>query len=116
MVGTGPIGLTMGQVARAAGARGVIMIGRRDEPLAFAQRVGAADAVVNNTSVASLGEAIADLTHGELCDAVFETVGGTEDTMAQAVEAAAFGGQDRHHRRVLGRRRGGVPRRQPQGA
>ena len=48
--------------------------------------------VVNNTTVESVGEAVADLTHGELCDAVFETVGGTEDTMAQAVEAAAFGG------------------------
>ena len=92
VVGTGPIGLTMGQVARAAGARRVIMVGRRDEPLEFALRVGAADAVVNNTRVASLAEAIADLTEGELCDAVFETVGGNEDTMAQAVDAAAFGG------------------------
>ena len=93
VVGTGPIGLTMGQVARAAGARQVIMIGRRDEPLEFALKVGAADTVVNNTGVASLAEAIADLTGGELCDAVFETVGGTENTMAQAVQAAAFGGR-----------------------
>lgn len=93
VVGTGPIGLTMGQVARAAGARKVIMIGRRDEPLQFALRVGAADAVVNNARDASLSEAIGDLTEGALCDAVFETVGGTEDTMAQAVEAAAFGGR-----------------------
>jgi threonine dehydrogenase-like Zn-dependent dehydrogenase len=93
VVGTGPIGLTMGQVARAAGAKQVIMIGRRDEPLAFAMKVGAADSVVNNTQVGSLSEAIADLTDGELCDAVFETVGGTSDTMAQAVEAAAFGGR-----------------------
>ncbi len=93
VVGTGPIGLTMGQVARAAGAKRVIMIGRRDELLKFAVRVGAADAVVNNTSVASVGEAIADLTAGALCDAVFETVGGESDTMAQAVEAAAFGGR-----------------------
>jgi L-iditol 2-dehydrogenase len=83
----------MGQVARAAGARRVIMIGRRDEPLQLALRVGAADAVVNNSRVASVGEAIADLTQGELCDAVFETVGGHEDTIAQAVEAAAFGGR-----------------------
>jgi threonine dehydrogenase-like Zn-dependent dehydrogenase len=93
VVGTGPIGLTMGQVARAAGARQVVMVGRRDEPLEFALKVGAADVVVNNTAVASLGEAIADLTGGELCDAVFESVGGTSDTMAQAVEAAAFGGR-----------------------
>jgi threonine dehydrogenase-like Zn-dependent dehydrogenase len=98
VVGTGPIGLTMGQVARAAGAKQVIMIGRRDELLQFALQVGAADAVVNNTEVASIAEAIGDLTDGELCDAVFETVGGEtvggeSETMAQAVEAAAFGGQ-----------------------
>ena len=92
VVGTGPIGLTMGQVARAAGVRKVIMIGRRDEPLDFALRVGAADLVVNNTT-APVGEAIADLTEGELCDAVFESVGGTSDTIEQAVEAAAFGGK-----------------------
>ena len=93
VVGTGPIGLTMGQVARAAGARQVIMIGRRDEPLEFALTVGAADTIVNNTRVDDLADAIADLTDGALCDAVFETVGGTSDTMAQAVEAAAFGGR-----------------------
>jgi threonine dehydrogenase-like Zn-dependent dehydrogenase len=93
VVGTGPIGLTMGQVAKAAGARRVIMIGRRHEPLAFAERVGAADMVVNTASTVDLGEAISALTQGELCDAVFETVGGSEDTMALAVEAAAFGGR-----------------------
>ncbi|MCC7366997.1 MAG: alcohol dehydrogenase catalytic domain-containing protein [Chloroflexi bacterium] len=93
VVGTGPIGLTMGQVARAAGARKVIMIGRRDEPLQFALNVGAADAVVNNAAVGTIAEAVADLTDGDLCDAVFETVGGETDTMLQAVEAAAFGGR-----------------------
>jgi threonine dehydrogenase-like Zn-dependent dehydrogenase len=93
VVGTGPIGLTMGQVARAAGAKEVIMIGRRDEPLTFALDVGAADIVVNNTAVSSVAEAIAELTDGELCDAVFETVGGESDTVAQAVEAAAYGGR-----------------------
>jgi 2-desacetyl-2-hydroxyethyl bacteriochlorophyllide A dehydrogenase len=92
VVGTGPIGLTMGQVARAAGVKKVIMVGRRDPLLEFAIRVGAADLVVNNTKVL-IGEAIADLTDGEFCDAVFETVGGTADTVEQAVEAAAFGGK-----------------------
>ena len=93
VVGTGPIGLTMGQVARAAGVRKVIVIGRRDEPLAFAVQVGAADLVVNNTTVSNLAEAIADLTDGELCDVVFESVGGTADTVEQAVAAAAYGGK-----------------------
>jgi threonine dehydrogenase-like Zn-dependent dehydrogenase len=93
VLGTGPIGMTMGQVARAAGARRVIMVGRRDELLQQAIDVGAADLVVNNSTVSSVGEAIAELTNGDLCDAVFESVGGTADTLVQAVEAAAFGGK-----------------------
>jgi threonine dehydrogenase-like Zn-dependent dehydrogenase len=92
VLGTGPIGMTMGQVARAAGARQVIMVGRRDELLDLAVSVGAADAVVNNAAVGSVAEAIAELTDGEGCDAVFESVGGTADTLAQAVDAAAYGG------------------------
>ena len=94
MVGTGPIGLTMGQVARAAGARAGHH-GRAARRAAGVRRCGSARPTRWSTTprVASVGEAIADLTDGELCDAVFESVGGTEDTMAQAVEAAAFGGQ-----------------------
>jgi threonine dehydrogenase-like Zn-dependent dehydrogenase len=69
------------------------MVGRRDEPLRFAQQVGAADAVINNTHVPHLAEAVADLTGGELCDAVFETVGGTEDTLEQCVDVATYGGR-----------------------
>jgi 2-desacetyl-2-hydroxyethyl bacteriochlorophyllide A dehydrogenase len=91
ILGTGPIGMTMGQVARASGARRVIMIGRRDEMLQTALRVGAADLVVNNATV-NVGEAIAELTGGEGCDAVFESVGGQADTIAQAVEVASYGG------------------------
>lgn len=93
VLGTGPIGMTMGQVARASGAKKVIMIGRRDELLTLAIEVGAADLVLNNATVASVGEAVWDLTGGEGCDAVFESVGGTADTLAQAVEACAFGGK-----------------------
>jgi threonine dehydrogenase-like Zn-dependent dehydrogenase len=91
VLGTGPIGMTMGQVARASGARQVVMVGRRDELLELAKQVGAADAVVNNQRQA-VGAAIADLTDGEGCDAVFEAVGGQAGTLADAVEAAAFGG------------------------
>ncbi len=93
VLGTGPIGMTMGQVARAAGVRKVIMVGRRDELLDVALKVGAADAVVNNAKVSSVGEAIADLTEGQGCGAVFESVGGEADTIGQAVEAASFGGK-----------------------
>ena len=90
VLGTGPIGMTMGQVARASGARQVVMVGRRDELLRLALEVGAADAVVNN-SARPVGEQIAELTDGHGCDAVFEAVGGTAGTLVDAVEAAAFG-------------------------
>jgi threonine dehydrogenase-like Zn-dependent dehydrogenase len=91
VLGTGPIGMTMGQVARASGVRQVIMVGRRDELLDLARAVGAADAVVNNARQ-NVGEAIAELTDGDGCDAVFEAVGGEAGTLTQAVEAAAYGG------------------------
>jgi threonine dehydrogenase-like Zn-dependent dehydrogenase len=91
VIGTGPVGMTTGQVARALGARKVIMVGRRDELLARAVELGAADAVVNN-SKNDVGEAVAALTDGRGCAAVFETVGGEGDTMAQSVAAASHGG------------------------
>jgi threonine dehydrogenase-like Zn-dependent dehydrogenase len=91
VLGTGPIGMTMGQVARASGARQVVMVGRRDELLQQAIAFGAADAVVNNAK-REVGQAIAELTDGEGCDAVYESVGGEATTLGQAVEAAAYGG------------------------
>ncbi|MFN8525284.1 MAG: alcohol dehydrogenase catalytic domain-containing protein [Chloroflexota bacterium] len=93
VVGTGPIGMTMGQVARAAGARAVIMIGRRDALLRTALDVGAADLVVNNTAGSSVAEEIADLTGGAGCAVVYESVGGQAETVAQSIEAASFGGR-----------------------
>jgi threonine dehydrogenase-like Zn-dependent dehydrogenase len=92
VIGTGPIGMTAGQVARAAGARRVIMVGRRDELLAVAREVGAADAVVNGAAE-DVGEAVARLTDGLGAEVVLETVGGREATLPLAVAAAAPGGQ-----------------------
>ena len=91
VIGTGPIGMAMGQVAKASGARQVIMVGRRDELLQRALGARAADRVINNQSV-NVGEAVAELTDGWGCDVVYETVGGgTSETLAQSVEAAAPG-------------------------
>ena len=92
VLGTGPIGMTTGQVARAAGARHVIMVGRRDELLAVAREVGAADAVVNVTRE-EVGPAVRRLTDGLGAEVVIESVGGHEATMRAAVEAAAPGAQ-----------------------
>jgi 2-desacetyl-2-hydroxyethyl bacteriochlorophyllide A dehydrogenase len=92
VIGTGAVGLTLGQVARAAGARKVIVVGRRAATLKVALEVGAADEVVNSNGVSELEEAIRELTDGRGGDAIFETVGGEGDTVAQAVACAAFGG------------------------
>jgi threonine dehydrogenase-like Zn-dependent dehydrogenase len=93
VLGTGPIGMTAGQVARAAGVRKVIMVGRRDELLEVAREVGAADEVINNTRVDDLEAAIWEMTDGEGCDVVLESVGGQADTVQQALAAASYGGK-----------------------
>jgi 2-desacetyl-2-hydroxyethyl bacteriochlorophyllide A dehydrogenase len=90
--GTGAVGLTQGQVARALGAKQVILIGTRDEPLEVARACGAADAVVNGNKVDAVQEVL-DLTDGEGADVIFETVGGHAATVQQAIDIAAPGGR-----------------------
>jgi 2-desacetyl-2-hydroxyethyl bacteriochlorophyllide A dehydrogenase len=92
VLGTGAVGLTQGQVARALGARRVILVGTRDESLALARDCGAADEVVNASRTDPV-QAVLDLTDGAGADVVFETVGGTSPTVQQACEMAAFGGK-----------------------
>ena len=89
--GTGAVGLTQGQVARALGARQVIIIGTRDEPLEVARSCGAADAVVNGNKVNAV-QAVLDLTGGDAADVIFETVGSHAATVQQAIDLAAPGG------------------------
>ena len=91
VLGTGPIGMCVGQVAKASGAKRVIMVGTRDEPLAVALASGAADEVVAN-SRADPVKAILELTGGEGADVVFESVGGKAPTFGQAVQIAKPGG------------------------
>lgn len=91
ILGTGAVGLTQGQVARALGAGQVIVVGRRDEPLEIARAVGAADAVINASRVDPI-QAVRELSGGAGADVVFETVGGRSATIQQACEMAAFGG------------------------
>lgn len=91
VIGTGAIGMTTGQVARATGAGRVLMVGTRREPLEVAVRARAADQGV----AASDGdpvEGVRELTGGEGVDVVFETVGGAFSTLEQAVGMARPGG------------------------
>ena len=91
ILGTGAIGLTLGQVARAWGAGSVVMIGRRRGPLDLALQSGAADEVILGAG-GSPADALASLTSGEGADAVFETVGGDAQLFAQAMAMARRGG------------------------
>lgn len=91
VIGTGAIGMTLGQIVRAAGARQVITIGTREEPLAVARRAGAADTTIANSQVDPVA-AVLDQTAGQGVDVVFETVGGTAPTINQGVAMAKPGG------------------------
>jgi len=90
IIGTGAIGMTAGQVAKASGARLVIMIGTRDEPLAIARAAGAADLTVTN-SPGNPVEKVLDLTDGAGVDVVFESVGSSAPTLDQAIRMARPG-------------------------
>lgn len=91
VVGTGPIGMTAGQVAKAAGARQVIMIGRRDEILDFGRQVGAADLTVN-ASRQDVEQTVKEMTEGLGAEVVLESVGGQSSSMGYALDAVAPGG------------------------
>jgi 2-desacetyl-2-hydroxyethyl bacteriochlorophyllide A dehydrogenase len=91
IVGTGAVGLTQGQVARAFGARQVIVVGRRPQPLAVARACGAADAVID-TSAVDPRQAILELTGGSGADVVFET-SGNPAAIQLCCDLAAFGGR-----------------------
>ncbi|MCI0771392.1 MAG: alcohol dehydrogenase catalytic domain-containing protein [Chloroflexi bacterium] len=91
IIGTGAIGMTLGQVARVYGVGRIIMVGTRHEPLAIAKKCGATDDVVSNADGDPV-EAVLHATNGEGADIVFETVGGTAPTLSQAVGMARRGG------------------------
>jgi threonine dehydrogenase-like Zn-dependent dehydrogenase len=92
IIGTGPVGLTLGQVARSQGIRNIIMIGRRDELLNAAIKIGAADLAINSKKTADVARAVRGLTGGEGPGLVFDTVGGEGDALKQALDVVSFGG------------------------
>jgi L-iditol 2-dehydrogenase len=89
VLGAGPIGQLLTQVARAYGARQVVTVARREAKLALAERLGA-DATINS-SRADLAEAAAELTDGEGFDVVLEAAGATELFPAALLAAAIRG-------------------------
>jgi 2-desacetyl-2-hydroxyethyl bacteriochlorophyllide A dehydrogenase len=91
IVGTGAIGMTLGQIVRAAGAKQTIMIGTREQPLAVARQAGAADACVAGRSDETAA-GVLELTGGAGVDVVFETVGGDAPTVPLSIAIAKPGG------------------------
>jgi 2-desacetyl-2-hydroxyethyl bacteriochlorophyllide A dehydrogenase len=91
IIGTGAIGMTLGQCVRASGVRQTIMIGTRQGPLDVARQAGAADVGVVGAQGDLAGE-IMNLTGGEGVDVVFETVGGDAPTIQQSIAIARPGG------------------------
>lgn len=90
VIGDGAIGLSTLEVAKAAGAKKTALIGHHEGNLEIARKVGA-DIAVNSASSDEV-EAIMELTQGEGCEVVFETVGGLTSTMETAVQIAKPGG------------------------
>jgi 2-desacetyl-2-hydroxyethyl bacteriochlorophyllide A dehydrogenase len=90
VLGPGAIGLLALQVARAMGARLLVMVGTRADRLRQAERLGA-DAVVDTTSTDAV-RAVRDLTGGRGADVVVEFAG-TEQAARDALHMARRGGR-----------------------
>lgn len=88
VVGTGAIGVSCAEAFRAAGAKQVILVGRRDEMLEKVRF--AADHVVNSTKVDPV-EAVRNLTDGDGADIVIEAVGGQANTWESDLDMCAPG-------------------------
>jgi 2-desacetyl-2-hydroxyethyl bacteriochlorophyllide A dehydrogenase len=84
VIGSGPLGFTTMQVVKAAGAKEVVLIGRRDENLKIAKKAGA-DITLNTTKVDVVDE-VKKLTNGRGANIVFECVGGLAPTLGQALQ------------------------------
>jgi len=91
VIGCGAIGLCVGQVARALGARRVVMVGDLQDALEVARRTRAADEVVlvGDDPLAF----IETLTDGTGAEVVFEAVGRAATTLDQALRLLARGGK-----------------------
>lgn len=91
IIGSGPVGLTIAQVADTAGASSIVMLGKPDNPLSIAnEAVGAVPINVDKTNAV---EAVMEWSGGRGADIVFEAVGGDANTLEQATEIATKRGR-----------------------
>jgi threonine dehydrogenase-like Zn-dependent dehydrogenase len=90
ILGSGPVGLCFTRIAKYLGAALVVVVGRREERLDLARRLGA-DAGINTAREEFVAAARA-LTDGAGIDRIVEAIGDT-DLLVQAPRALADGGQ-----------------------
>jgi len=90
IVGDGAVGLITLQVARAAGATKVILLGHRAARLELGRRLGATAAIATNDPAWS--QAVADLTDGLGADVAIEC-GGRASAINDALAATRKGGR-----------------------
>lgn len=91
IIGSGPVGLTIAQMADVAGATSIAILGKPDMPLQIAnEMIGAVSINVDKTNAV---DAIMDWSNGRGADVVFEAVGGVANTLEQATEIAAKRGR-----------------------
>jgi len=88
--GDAAIGLCTAQIAKANGARRVIVVGHHDSALEIAKKVGV-DFVING-NVENPAQAVMDLTNGLGADVVYESVGGNATTLEEAQDMVCPGG------------------------
>ena len=90
VIGSGPVGLTIAQVAAAAGAR-IAVLGKPDAALEVAAR--AVDCITINVDAEDAVAVIERWTDGRLCNVVFEAVGGAHTPLNQACRIAGYRGR-----------------------
>jgi threonine dehydrogenase-like Zn-dependent dehydrogenase len=90
ILGAGTIGLSVMQVARACGAR-TIVIDLLQSSLELARKAGASEII--DASTVDVEEAIKAHTSGAGADIVYEAVGGRASTIEQAIRIVSRGGR-----------------------
>jgi 2-desacetyl-2-hydroxyethyl bacteriochlorophyllide A dehydrogenase len=91
VIGSGPVGLTVAELARLSGAEPLIVIGKPDVQLTAVSQALGAKTIHADTS--DLKDAVQAATDGRGADLVFEAVGGSAPTLQQAVDFAALAGR-----------------------
>ena len=91
VIGSGPVGLTIAQMADLAGARSVIILGKPDQPLQISQELMGCEVI--NVDTSDPVEAVKRWSGNRGANVVFEAVGGRSNTLQQATEIAAKRGR-----------------------